>query len=362
MLRRSQRKSKGSCAHCKKRHIKCDESRPDCANCTKANLQCSFTASVSPTRKNIEFITSFQSPGGRSHNNEVSLVASANLVQHPVPPTSRVNLTHLKLFHHFISNANRSFFPDKIVTDSYPDIVPYMFSHPFLCHEILAISALHLSTCRPERFQLYRDESVKLQTKALRLFNDSVKKINSNNLIPAFLYSGLLGLHFISDTFSIPNHSFDCFIDRLVQSIRLLQGFVGQPDEIADQFERLRVAISKSANISLFQTGVCEAAIRQLSWVYCSELSSNTFDKNYYPRIVTSWPVMISTEYTDLLINRNSEALVILSYYAILLHKCRKFWAVGSSGQILFDALEPHIEKTWKSWLAWPKSIIHKST
>jgi len=40
--RRSHRKSRDGCVECKKRHIRCDESRPDCLNCEKAARRCEW--------------------------------------------------------------------------------------------------------------------------------------------------------------------------------------------------------------------------------------------------------------------------------------------------------------------------------
>jgi hypothetical protein len=68
---------------------------------------------------------------------------------------------------------------------------------------------LHLSTSEPERAQSFRDESAKLQTEALRIFNDSVKEIDAENVVPSFIYSGLLGLHYFCDTFATRSESLD---------------------------------------------------------------------------------------------------------------------------------------------------------
>jgi hypothetical protein len=105
-----------------------------------------------------------------------------------------------------------------------PKIVKYAFSFPFLMCELLSLSALHLSTSCPERAQYLRDESAKLQTEAICMFNDFVKYICTENVIPAFIYSGVLGLHHVCDTFSAPSQSLDSILDRLVQSIELLRG------------------------------------------------------------------------------------------------------------------------------------------
>ena len=255
-------------------------------------------------------------------------------------------------------------------------------------YEALSLSALHLSTSHPERAQSFRDESAKLQTEALRMFNDSVKEINAENVIPAFIYSGLLGLHYFSDTFATPSESLDDFLDRLVQSLRLLRGVrailtgwwefllnsdiktmiqEGQAvsdrsDEVVQHLDELCGSITQSAGLDPSQSKVCEDAIRQMIWVYKSQPSSDLMGEKQNPWMITTWPIMVSPEYMNLLAQRKPEALVVLSYFTVLLHNCSGFWAIGKGGRFLLDVLGAYLGEQWKAWLAWPRSIIYVSS
>ena len=267
----------------------------------------------------------------------------------------------------------------------------YAFSFPYLMYELLAISAFHLSVCRPERSQFYRDESTKLQTEALRLFNDSTAEINPNNLIPAFLFSGFLSLHFFCATFSTPSPDLENFLDQLVQSIRLLRGVravlgkswetvinsdikdmlqipenpVGRKDQVTHEFENLRLKITHHSPTTLTpsQTAVCSEAINQLTWAYNCMLSEDIseLEGNLNSRMVTAWPVTLSAEYTELLNERRPEALIVLAYFAVLLHWRRKFWAVGNAGRFLLAAINAYLGEPWESWLVWPREVIFYS-
>jgi hypothetical protein len=135
-----------------------------------------------------------------------------------------VNLLHLEIFHHSTSDTSKDLFLDDTAIDTRPKLLEYAFSLPFLMHEILAMSSLHLSTIHPSSPHLYRRESTTFQASALKLFNKSVKEVTDTNLIPAFLFAGIFGLHFFCDIFSTPSSDLDHFLDRLVQSIKIWAG------------------------------------------------------------------------------------------------------------------------------------------
>ena len=253
---------------------------------------------------------------------------------------------------------------------------------------MLSISALHLSTSQPEKAQSFRDESAKLQTEALRIFNDSVKEINAENVIPSFIYSGMLGLHNFCDTFATRSESLDNFLDRLVQSIRVLRGVrtilsgwwefllnsdikaliqegqavADRNDEVVQHLDELCSRIAQSAGLDPSQSKIYEEAIRQMIWVYKSRPSSDVMDEKHNPWMITTWPIVVSTEYTNLLAQRKPEALVVLSYFTVLLHKCGEFWAIGKGGQFLLDVLGAYLGGQWEVWLAWPRSIVYASS
>lgn len=42
LSRRSHRKSRLGCLNCKRRRIKCDESRPQCTNCVRHSIACDY--------------------------------------------------------------------------------------------------------------------------------------------------------------------------------------------------------------------------------------------------------------------------------------------------------------------------------
>lgn len=253
-------------------------------------------------------------------------------------------------------------------------------------YETLALSAFHLSIKYPSRSDLYLTESTTLQAHALSLFNASTPTVSPDNLIPAFLFSGVLGMHFFCETFSTPSRDLNIFLDRLVQSIQLLRGIralvgdsweviknsdikcllhaetgpvVSRDDEITHAFKDLRSNFSQSHTLSAFESGVYCEAITGLIQAYQTQPLDSTSDGQPDSRAVIDWPIKISAEYTDLLKERKPEALVVMAYFSILLHTWRAFWAVGDAGRFLLTAIEEYLGKKWVQWFVVPKRLVH---
>lgn len=252
-------------------------------------------------------------------------------------------------------------------------------------YETLALSAFHLSIQNSAKSSLYLAESTSLQAHALSLFNSSTSIADDGNLIPAFLFSAVLGLHFFCDTFSTPSPDLSTFLDRLVQSIRLLRGvsaFIGdswevirnsdinillqvhegpvvdRDDEVTHAFEDLRTRLSQSHTLSASEAQVYREAITNMIWLHNSQASNSVIDGKSNARVVATWPIQISLEYTELLVERKPEALVVMAYFSILLYDRREFWAMGDSGRLLLSAIVNYLGDDWAEWLAPPRSIV----
>jgi hypothetical protein len=237
-------------------------------------------------------------------------------------------------------------------------------------YETLAISAFHLSVKHPSKSDLYLTESTTLQAQALSLFSSATPTVNQDNLIPAFLFSAILGLHFFCDTFTTPSPDLSTFLDRLVQSIRLLKGVralvgdswefiknsdinvllqsdegpvVDRDDKVTHAFEDLCTAFSQSHTLDAFDSKVYCETITGLLRVYNAQPPDRTFARRPDIKIVTDWPITISVEYTELLNERRPEALAVMAYFSILLHRRSSYWAVGYAGRFLLAAIEEYL-------------------
>jgi hypothetical protein len=298
----------------------------------------------------------------------------------------------MELFYFIIDGADWTTGGDHL-KGSRPHIVKYAFTYPFLLNELLAVSALHLSTRRPAQQSFYRDEATRLQSQGLRLFNEMTRDLNNENIIPAFLFSALQGIVTFFETFHDPTHEasdYTTFFDNVVQSVRLLQGVraivapwwqfllaseikdildvdedrtlnLDWADEVVDRFESIRAHILQSPELNPAQAVVCDKAIEELIYVYRAAFAHGrepTPEEQAAAQHSTRWLILVPPGYTELLVERKPEALVILGYFAILLHRLRDCWNVGDAAERLLLVVEAHLEEPWLGALSWPNFFV----
>lgn len=270
-------------------------------------------------------------------------------------------------------------------------------------YEILAIAALHLSRLRTAGGQakFYQDEAAVLQTHAISLFNGAHKAddddlVGTENCVPMFFFSAFLGVHMLADVAAPGNNNNTTttngnFLDRFVVYMDIHRGvraitshswqFLCQTDlqpllqmhagaaapgaqahqpETPRECDGLRKLL-ESADMSPSPLKACEDAVGHLQWVFDSE-RQRTASRTASIGLVNAWPILVSAGFTDLLLKRVPEALVILAHYAVLLHTHRGVWVVADSGRLLVEFITEYLGMYWKHWLAWPNSVLETST
>ena len=253
------------------------------------------------------------------------------------------------------------------------------FEVPHILHALLGLSALHLASQSP---QVYTHLAAEFQTQALALFDrTSLANVDESNVLDVLLFQHLVALHVFCDIFTTLN-DFNEFMDRLVGCIRLLKGInsviqpwwhflarteLGEILQSSDQHQhtpyesRNECAELKrmidSADLSSESIVVCKIATAGLQAYFDAE---NGLDESVAgsTNMLFSWLITASEEYTGLLEQRKPEALVILAYYAVLLHRRRQSWAVKDSGWKLLRRTRAYLGKRWEEMLAWPVSVV----
>ncbi|THZ61668.1 hypothetical protein D6C86_04319 [Aureobasidium pullulans] len=298
--RRAHKKSRNGCSQCKRRHIKCDESQPACSSCVVAGLDCPFLSD----------------PNIRGTG------------QSPVTTTSRPS----------------------------PTIEPRSRSSTVA----LPSSTSHRSGCC--------DGEVNM---ALAGFNEAVQEINERNCLTLLIFSHMLGVHSFCEVFISQDESFSNFLTRLLQAIHLLRGInsVIQPwwhvlsttdmIHLMREGEAHRIAreslettvphlhdLMATADISETSLRIYQEALRRLDLALHGS-SEPRDDIN----IVFAWLVTSPKEYTDLLAERRPEALVLLAYYAVVLHRRRNSWLIGTAGRRMYGWIRDYLGDRWAHWL-----------
>ena len=276
-IRRAHRKSRTGCLECKRRHIRCDETRPTCNNCLDLERPCFFPQQ--PSQAAAAATTALPSAlGGDDHSNthvssavpSISLNggktsawppgniflptlhqhAHANAQAHGDSPSSSTILSsnadsssqrhdhpsfapqHLILLHHLERDAANdiTIFSD---TACIVDVaLRYMDQAPYLIYQLLALSALHLSVQDVANSTHYRRQATELQTRALASFTKHTEEPlllvgdEDRQSIQRFLFAGFLSQHMFTETLTLkdPDENFHSVISKLIDVLNLSRG------------------------------------------------------------------------------------------------------------------------------------------
>ncbi|KAJ3961860.1 hypothetical protein N0V92_001423 [Colletotrichum tropicale] len=254
---------------------------------------------------------------------------------------------------------------------------------PYLLDEILAFTAFHMVHLYPGSAICLQHLATELQTRALASFTlltEKVPKDDKATAVPRFLFSAILGRHVLADTLAHYRSDFHTFIDRLVECFDLNRGITSvtppaknylynseiqpflnvvleahkkivSPGTECDPLTRLL----DDSDLSETSMKACRHTIELLQWSFdlCRGL-----DEEEYPSAASSFSVKIEGSFVDMLRKHRPEALVILAYYGVLLHRCRSFWAFGDAGASMIRAIAGHLGSYWQGVLEWPLRII----
>ena len=359
-----------------------------------ANISCGYhraDPSSSPASTPVSDQTaSIDSPGSGFYSAAESPIFGRNPIttsNHTLSyqnfPPNGVNILHLELFHHLSSVTWKGFrVGGNNARQAFDAVINFAFGAPFLMHEILAISALHLSTLRPNQKELYSNKAAELQTYALSLFNNLPDSYNSENPIPVFLFSSFLGIHVLFDTLLYRPADFSLFIDRFVGCLRLHRGvytlakgswallqdtelrpliITREQGETEGNECAVLKSLMRSADLSQASVDTCQKAIERLQWVFdCSHLQTESTEDAGEADLIFAWPITISPEFTELLLQKRPEALAVLAHYAVLLHWRRNLWIIKDGGMFLMESIMRYLGSYWEHWLAFPISVLRE--
>jgi hypothetical protein len=102
----------------------------------------------------------------------------------------------------------------------------------------------------------------------------------------------------------------------------------------------------------------CREAVGNLHLVYQSEWSIGEIVPEKAYGLIWTWPILLSSVFTNLLMKRSPEALIILCHYAVLLHRRRHIWLVRNAGQMLISEITRFLGTYWLHWLDWPNEML----
>ncbi|KAF2963425.1 hypothetical protein GQX73_g10150 [Xylaria multiplex] len=258
---------------------------------------------------------------------------------------------------------------------------------PYLMDQVLAISAANMSVKRPHQARFYREEATYLQTRGLVSFNAaqaSASEVTDNSALAGFVFAALLSQQVLFDTFSTRT-DFPTLLGRLVAALRICGGVrvmcgkswpyimtqyrqqVGInfphefiPDSGPDTIFTMKLAhlqtLLENANLHPSILGPCKAALASLHDLsYAPE--RHKFSAFRTTRLL-HWAVIVPSDFINLLEERRPEALIIIAYYALLIHDTRDYWLSGDAGAFIIRSITKFLGKYWSEWLTWPNEVL----
>lgn len=269
-------------------------------------------------------------------------------------------------------------------------IMPIVLSAPYLLLEALALSALHLSKVRPEQSDSYRMDATSLQIEALTSFEDHLGNINSDNCAAMLMFAGFLGIHSLAEAVIVSKTDANGFLDRFVTYLNLHRGVKTVTSQawamllksnispvLQQASDHLKLAADRAPLQSSFMAdelnrlldtadfneesnAACREAVSTLKMVYQADhIGEQSLETQHHSSgLVWAWPSLLTGTFTDLLQRRQPEALIILCYFAVLLHRRRSMWCVDCAGRLLIESVTKSLGSYWRPWLDWPNEVI----
>ncbi|KAJ5757113.1 uncharacterized protein N7511_007295 [Penicillium nucicola] len=391
-LRRPHRKSRHGCVECKRRRVKCDETRPSCTNCAKRHADCEYESATSLLWANEEAARS-RASGSESGQQDLgtsptsmpgtdSLGLLSHLASASSLPSPALNISDLELMmqwcnatYHTLSRNERT---DPVWRTNVPEEA---LSHPFLMHGVLAVSALHLARTGPDPSNRasYLNRAVAHQNQALALFRELLGDVNENNAKAMFAFAGIVVIY----TFGFPHtpdaqDAWAC-VDDLYQVLVLTRGvqqviyaprnyrdFLREsnfgpilqvdevrgviPDEAKTALQRLYDANEAyaSADRQVYRLTI-ENLEEMLSWVYGGMRAST---------IAGRWAIRLPGRFMECLRERDPLALVMLAHYGVLLTFLEHRWCFDEWCVRIARAVWAILDPQWRPLVLWAMKEI----
>ncbi|KAI5841723.1 hypothetical protein BZA05DRAFT_344787 [Tricharina praecox] len=412
--RRSHTKSRTGCQRCRKRRIKCDETRPSCGNCTKHAVACDFALITGNTVHDLLF---HDIDGKESRNQALSsrspvmrlsspsfAISESQLIppsfsQFGIPTTDLKNLNpvDLSLMHHWTIATWSTVSNRAAIQQLWRINIPALaVRHPFLMSAVLAVSAMHLHTKDRDRSARTRYLSSASQhlSRAVRGLSGSLAHLSETNCDAVFATASLIAIFSFSASHTSPRrlggHSrpvytawvplfrgVSCILRQDEACVRsgplspMLQHSAAHTcTATAASAERLDPA-TELVFQRLFQ--LCtdrtlpdgeEIADTEVATAYfnaIADLRRSFATIHLWDSVVSAvfrWPTSVAARFVELLEQRRPRALVIFVHYCTLLSLLEEFWWVRGSALFELTRWEEYLSEEWSPWLEWPRLII----
>ncbi|KAH9211680.1 fungal-specific transcription factor domain-containing protein [Leptodontidium sp. 2 PMI_412] len=143
-------RTRTGCLTCRKRKVKCDETKPICGRCIRLLRECTWGDQLQaiPYRQPQDSLTIIFTNGSKTPSLQINSLSCQNFVIE-LPNVDRTTISYI---HHFITFCSRFlvYSNDDEGNPFQEELVPLASSSPALLHSMAALAAGHLARSQPQ--------------------------------------------------------------------------------------------------------------------------------------------------------------------------------------------------------------------
>ncbi|KAL4802805.1 hypothetical protein BDV18DRAFT_146627 [Aspergillus unguis] len=301
-----------------------------------------------------------------------------NIMEHSIANSqdTQLNIEDLELMMQWCTTTYRSVSCNRSVEDIWQAVVPReAMCHTFLMHGILALSALHLAVVSDgDVRERYLVTSQAHQNEAVLGLAKLAGNLKPNHCNAAFTTSNLMMIFsFAWPEITAKGHQspidelYEAFQStrRSTDALSTVTELLGN-GELKSLFEcdksqpkmpdtsRLAIMSLAASNVNLARQNphhdkdLYDITIRHLG------SSLDKVSRGGETMIVAfQWILQVPEKYIELYHQREPFALVLLAYYAVILHSLRRHWWMGDWGVRLIQEVGQNLDTNWRNSIMW---------
>lgn len=289
-------------------------------------------------------------------------------------------------------------------TEVWRDVFPRIaFSHTFVLHAILGLSALHLAHVDVKVRLQRRHDAARHHNLALVGFRDALNALSADvadavvacasiNIVYVFGSFGPLGeesndeamshdrrertlrlewMHMIRGVGAVVRPVYESIrVGPLAPLLSIGNWFDIDPDvdpgKGDEHFRHLSQSWAGSVDAEVYDQTL---QLLRRSWAYTTQASTpRTSDEfslwGYNGRWAGPliWMYFCSEDFLLLMRQRQPPALLLLAHVGVILHELQGCWFVGAWGRDIVRAVDQVLGEYWDSFLSWPKAVTTPDT
>lgn len=391
---RPHNKSRLGCTNCKKRKVKCDETRPICGTCQLRNADCEYLL-VQNAPSNTAVVHSRKAKPSTSEDLSLSVSRIDIRARRPAsgidkpcvdalssPNFGPVDFVDMKVLWFYTSATCRSLSGALEGADQLPlqetlqnAVVQSAFESPFLMNTLLALTSLHMESlgqdvgakktlhycgmafeghrkaitvARPETYGALLTNALLLSL----LASPTLRRTGEPRLL---LIDWLLMWHGLSSVFDITGS--ECVASSGLTALFSRPGIQPHATSADVPKELLTMFSCLTADDEEFSdTRTYHEALRCLGSLY-HHLFKYGIDNMIIMRIAT-WFTLVPASFVGLARSQKPRAMVILAHYAAFLKLADSFWWLAGVGDSSICDIWQNLGSEWHEYIQLPMGVM----